>query len=218
MAKAPLVRLTNGAHVARVPVEQRRKDLVDAAFRVMAETGIAQATTRAICAEAGVHQSIFHYSFTSKKELLKELVRVVVVDMTDTAVMVSEVDSEVESSVRSAFRSVWELARAHPDRQLVSYELTTYVMRDPELLDLAKWQYEQYYDEAKRFALAIEESAKITWSLPMSTMSRMIATTVDGLILAWLADRDDASAEASLDEFAAYFASLAIPSEALTSR
>ena len=197
--------------MARVSVEQRRKDLVEAAFRVMSEVGIAQATTRAICAEANVHQSVFHYSFNSKKELLKELVRVVVVDMTDAAVLVSEVDAEADSSIRSAFRSLWEQVKAHPDRQLVAYELTTYVMRDPEMSDLAKWQYEQYYKQAERFAMAIEASANIQWSVPMSTVSRMIATAVDGLVLGWLADRNDESAEAALDEFATFFASLARP-------
>jgi AcrR family transcriptional regulator len=197
--------------VARVSVDQRRRDLVEAAFRVMAQTGIGQATTRAICAEAGVRQSVFHYSFNSKKELLQELVRVVVTDMTDAALLASEVDSEAGSSIRSAFRVLWEQVKAHPDRQLVSYELTTYVMRDPDLADLAKWQYQQYFEQAERFAIAIEDSAGIEWSLPMSTLSRMIATAIDGLVLGWLADRDDTSAEAALDEFATFFASLATP-------
>ncbi len=204
--------------MARVPVEQRRKDLVEAAFRVMAQTGIAQATTRAICAEAGVHQSVFHYSFNSKKELLQELVRVVVVDMTDAAVMVAEVDSEADSSIRAAFKSIWEQAKAHPDRQLLSYELTTYVLRDPEMSELAKWQYEHYFNQAERFAVAVEASAHIRWSLPMPTLSRMLATAIDGLVLGWLADRNDESAEAALDEFATFFASLATPLDASEKR
>jgi AcrR family transcriptional regulator len=154
---------------------------------------------------------VFHYSFNSKKELLQELVRVVVAGMTDAALLVSEVDSEAGSSIRSAFRALWEQVKAHPDRQLVAYELTTYVMRDPELADLAKWQYEQYFKQAERFATAIEDSAGVEWSLPMSTLSRMIATAIDGLVLGWLADRDDASAEAALDEFATFFAGLAKP-------
>jgi AcrR family transcriptional regulator len=197
--------------VARVSVDQRRHDLVEAAFRVMSQTGIGQATTRAICAEAGVHQSVFHYSFNSKKELLQELVRVVVTGMTDAALLVSQVDSEAGSSIRAAFRALWEQVKAHPDRQLVAYELTTYVMRDPELADLAKWQYEQYFKQAERFATAIEDSAGVEWSLPMATVSRMIATAIDGLVLGWLADRDDTSAEAALDEFATFFAGLAKP-------
>lgn len=197
--------------MARVSVDQRRHDLVEAAFRVMSQTGIGQATTRAICAEAGVHQSVFHYSFNSKKELLQELVRVVVTGMTDAALLVSQVDSEAGSSIRAAFRALWEQVKAHPDRQLVAYELTTYVMRDPELADLAKWQYEQYFKQAERFATAIEDSAGVEWSLPMSTVSRMIATAIDGLVLGWLADRDDTSAEAALDEFATFFAGLANP-------
>lgn len=203
--------------MARVSVDQRRSDLVDAAFRVMSQTGIAQVTTRAICDEAGVRQSVFHYCFNSKKELLQELVRVVVTDMTDAALLVSKVDSEVDSSIRSAFRALWEQVKAHPDRQLVSYELTTFVLRDPDLADLAKWQYEQYFTQAERFASAIEESASIQWSVPIPTLSRLIATTIDGLVLSWLADRNDASAKAALDEFATFLVSLATPVAIATS-
>jgi AcrR family transcriptional regulator len=195
--------------VARIPVDQRRKSLVDAAFRVMAQTGIAQATTRAICAEAGVHQSVFHYCFKSKKELLQELIRVVVADMTDAAILVAAVDSDALASLRSAFTLLWEQVKAHPDRQLVSYELTAYVLRDAELADLAKWQYEHYFAQSVRLLTAIEASADIAWSLPTPTLSRMIATVIDGLVLGWLADRDDTLTEAALDEFATIFAGLA---------
>ena len=47
----------------------------------MAREGIQRATTRAICSEAGVHQSLFHYSFSSKRELFEELVRKAMTDL-----------------------------------------------------------------------------------------------------------------------------------------
>jgi TetR/AcrR family transcriptional regulator, regulator of biofilm formation and stress response len=64
--------------MARVPVEERRAALVDAALRVMVRGGLAAGTTRAVVAEAGMSLASFHYAFASRDELLRELVRRVV--------------------------------------------------------------------------------------------------------------------------------------------
>lgn len=199
--------------MARVPVEQRRKDLVEAAFRVMARDGIGQSTTRAICAEAGVHQSVFHYSFASKKELFQELIRTTVVDMVDAAVLVSEVTLEPGESFRRGMQRVWEVAQAQPDRQLVGYELTTFVLRDPELAELAAWQYQQYFAQSQRFLSAIESASTTTWSIPRDVVVRMLTSAIDGLILGWLADDDTETGAAAMAAFADYFTSLAVPAE-----
>jgi AcrR family transcriptional regulator len=196
---------------SRVSAEQRRRDLVDAAFRTMTQLGIKKATTRAICAEAGVHQSVFHYCFHSKKELYQELVRVVVVEMVDAAVLAESVDPNADTYIRNSIQRIWSNAIAHPDRQHLVYELTTFVMRDPELSDLAAWQYQQYFEQAERLALAIEEAADIEWSVPLPILSRMFTTVMDGLVLGWLTDRNDEVAEATLARFADYFVSLAKP-------
>jgi len=196
---------------SRVSAEQRRRDLVDAAFRTMAQLGIKRATTRAICAEAGVHQSVFHYCFHSKKELYQELVRVVVVEMVDAALLAEDVDPNADTYIRNSLERIWSNAIAHPDHQHLVYELTTFVMRDPELSDLAAWQYQQYFEQSERLALAIEEAANIEWSVPLPILSRMLTTVMDGLVLGWLTDRNDNVAEATLAHFADYFSSLAKP-------
>jgi AcrR family transcriptional regulator len=195
----------------RVSADQRRRDLVAAAFRVMARDGITATTTRAICSEAGVPQSVFHYCFRSKSELLQELMRTMVADMVDAALLASAATSDPRESIRAGFRILWEEAVAHPDRQLVSYELTTTTLRDPELLELPGWQYQQYFAAGARFADAVAQTADIEWTAPIPVLSRMFATTIDGLVLGWLADRDDAQAEESLMLFADLFAGLARP-------
>ncbi|MCA2179554.1 TetR/AcrR family transcriptional regulator [Nonomuraea glycinis] len=196
---------------ARVSVEQRRKDLVEAAFHTMAQVGIAKATTRAICAEAGVHQSVFHYCFHSKKELYQELVRVIVVDMVDAAVTVPDLGSTAEAAVRTSMERGWSHVKARPGRQIFTYEFTTFVMRDPDLADLAAWQYQQYFEQTERLLLAIGEAADVEWSVPLPVLSRMMTSAMDGLLLGWLTDRDDQAVEDSLCHFTDYFASLTRP-------
>ncbi|MFB7756763.1 TetR/AcrR family transcriptional regulator, partial [Streptomyces sp. NPDC056121] len=57
--------------MGRMPSAQRRRQLVEAAIRVMARDGVAKTTTRSVVAEAGVSLSVFHYCFDSKQELLE---------------------------------------------------------------------------------------------------------------------------------------------------
>lgn len=53
--------MANGVNIVRLAIAQRRELLLAAAWRVMIKDGVAAATTRAICAEAGMPQSSFHY-------------------------------------------------------------------------------------------------------------------------------------------------------------
>jgi len=154
---------------------------------------------------------VFHYCFHSKKELYQELVRVVVVEMVDAALLAEDVDPNADTYSRNSIQRIWSNAIAHPDRQHLVYELTTFVMRDPELSDLAAWQYQQYFDQSERLAVAIEEAANIEWSVPLPVLSRMLTTVMDGLVLGWLTDRNDNVAEATLERFSDYFSSLAKP-------
>ena len=64
--------------MTRIPAPERRVALVEAALRVVAQRGIAQATTRAIVAEAGMSLASFHYAFDSRDELIDELITTVV--------------------------------------------------------------------------------------------------------------------------------------------
>ena len=57
----------------RVPAVERRELLLQAAWRILVRDGVAAATTRAICAEAGMKQGVFHYCFTNRDELLREV-------------------------------------------------------------------------------------------------------------------------------------------------
>ena len=55
--------------MTRIPAAERRAALIDAALRVVSRNGLAQATTRAIVAEAGMSLASFHYAFESRDEL-----------------------------------------------------------------------------------------------------------------------------------------------------
>lgn len=186
--------------------------LIAAAARVMARDGIAQTTTRAITAEADMPRGSFHYCFRSKDELLRELAVTVVADMVRAAQEAQTDTGDLSADLRAALRAMFTAVTEHPDEQLVLYELTTYALRDPETVELARWQYESYLRQAIDYLGYVADRAQIRWTLPMPVLARLLVNTVDGLALNWLSDRDTDVACQVLDAFAVHLTSLAVPS------
>ncbi|TCJ29916.1 TetR/AcrR family transcriptional regulator [Nocardioides jejuensis] len=60
-------------YAARMPVEQRRTELLDAALRVVARDGYGALTAQAIAAEAGVTKPVLYGAFETLPALLESL-------------------------------------------------------------------------------------------------------------------------------------------------
>jgi len=111
-----------GAGASPALVDERRRELVEAALRVMARDGVAAATTRAVTAEAGMTQSRFHYCFRSKAELLHEVVETMVSNQ-----VTSVLDPCAPGSVATCGRACTAALQAycqhlvdHPEQHLLS--------------------------------------------------------------------------------------------------
>lgn len=201
--------------MARISADQRRQDLTEAAFRVMAEVGVSATTTRLVAEEAGVPQSLFHYCFRSKGELFQQLTRHVVDSMLGDALDSLVDGGTFEQSVHRSIRELWTSAVSHPERQLVLYELTAASLRELGGEDLARWQYEQYFDHGRQLLTALAARGGMEWTAPLDVLGRMMTSMIDGTVLGWLTDRDSEEAEASLELFAAVLVSYATPRSAV---
>lgn len=200
--------------MARMAASERRQKLLDAAIRVMTRDGLAAATVRAIVAEADMHVSTFHYCFDSKENLLREVMRSINHHNRDIMLSSLRPGVDVTAAVRDGLRAYWSDVSANPSTHRLTYELTQYVLRSPELEHLAKEQYQQYFDVARDFLAAIQSAARISWTVPVPVLSRMLVTFVDGLTLNWLVDRFSEQAEATLDTFAISLSGFAQPDQA----
>ena len=190
--------------MARMPLADRRQQLVDAAIAVMKRDGVNKATTRAIVAEAGTSLSVFHYCFESKDALLDAVIRTIVGKTATLAEASMVPGTDPVEMLKAAMRAYWDHLVANPEEHLLTYEVTQYCLRNPELSHVAKQQYEHY---ANPFA-ALFDAAGLRSVWPMETLSRYLAVIVDGLTLDWLARRDDASAYAVLDAVAEHVGAL----------
>jgi AcrR family transcriptional regulator len=193
----------------RVPAQERRRQLVAAAFRVIGRDGFAAATTRRVCAEAGAPLATFHYCFTSKQELLTELTEQTMAGLI-AAQQETPLRATVEESLVAALRHYWQTVEEDPNRESVLMALTQHALREPSLDGVAQRQYMAYHDTARATLEAIAKGCAVAWTMPVDQVARMLVVVTDGVTLAWLVDRDSAAARAALDAFARQLASLAV--------
>jgi TetR/AcrR family transcriptional regulator, regulator of biofilm formation and stress response len=185
--------------MARLSVEERRAALVDAALRVMVRGGLAAGTTRAVVAEAGMSLASFHYAFTSRDELLRELVRGVVGREFSAATEGMPADEGLAGCLRHAAGGYLEHLEREPGHEQLMLELTLHALRNPVLGPVAREQYRAYTEAATRL---LERAAELTgeqWARPVPELSRLLITLVDGATTTWLVDRDTAATRAALD-------------------
>ncbi|SDO50844.1 DNA-binding transcriptional regulator YbjK [Nakamurella panacisegetis] len=195
----------------RISVAQRRELLLEAAWRVLVRDGFAAATTRAICAEAGMKQGVFHYCFTNRDELLREVAAGLLAAQVSASMDAVGTDGSMEEAVTRAFGVYWDAVEAEPGLHQVLYEITTAVLRDPRSSEIARFQYRRYLDGVRGTLDQLEQIRQIVWDLDKEVLARQVVTVLDGLTLHYLVDRDSAAAHAALAAFAADFATHARP-------
>ena len=177
----------------RMSAEERRDLLVAAAIRVMTRDGVARATTRAIASEAEMPLGVFHYAFHSKQELVSRVTETIAqrskADI-DAAVLSRPTD-DLFQVVLGGLTAYFDHVVDHPDEHLLTYELTTAALRDPELEDVARRQYDYYLKENEQLLLAAADVFGLQFTEPVSVVSRYTLSVVDGLALNWLAWGDE---------------------------
>jgi AcrR family transcriptional regulator len=202
--------LKKGSIVARKAVGARREDLIEAAIRVLVRDGLAGATTRAIVAEAGASLSAFHYCFDSREDLLIRAAERLA-DRTVTDVRAAfAAGADLRSAIASSLAAFWRRVEDDPDRELVGYELAQYSMRHDGLRPLAERLIRHYLDAHEAFLREAADAAGIEWRLPLPVLARLIHSTLDGLSMCWLIDRDSAHSRAVLDTLTDFLVSEAV--------
>lgn len=207
--------------MARMPVAERRRALVDAAVRVIARDGVAGATTRAVVAEAGMKLASLHYAFDSREELLEA----VIADVTDRERAAAEDGLLAFGDLEAAAPSMGQVVRAgldrfvdllveDPQRERALLELLLYSARTPGQEGALAAQHAVYQRAAQASAETAARAARCRWLVPLPEVARLLVTLTDGLTTTWLADRDTTAARATVAFAAKALAALAVPLDA----
>ncbi|MEV7594222.1 TetR/AcrR family transcriptional regulator [Streptomyces sp. NPDC089922] len=195
--------------MARMPSAERRRQLTEAAIRVMARDGVAATTTRSVCAEAGVSLSVFHYCFDSKQALLESVITAITEHSVTLVREALRPKATLRETVRAGFQAYWDHVSAHPGEHLLTYELTQYALRNPGFEHLARRQYELYSDTYTELIEQLCARMGFALRVPVPVLARYLAAMTDGLTLRHLVLGDDAAAAAILDALTAHVAALA---------
>ncbi|WP_040833286.1 TetR/AcrR family transcriptional regulator [Nocardia brevicatena] len=195
---------------SRLSVEERRAHLIEAAIGLAEKKGVAGVTTRDVAQAAGVSLGVVHYCFENKDALMTELVKALSMELRDSV----DADDTVWQStgtgiaalrelVRAGLELMWLNVEATPERQLLTYETTTYALREgeqtPAKLAIAR---EQYAFNDSTVADILEHARVATdsrWTVPVRTLSRFTLNVIDGIVLRWLVDNDSESVRTQLD-------------------
>ncbi|MBJ8344208.1 TetR/AcrR family transcriptional regulator [Antrihabitans sp. YC2-6] len=205
----------------RLSVEERRAHLIEAAIGLAERKGVAAVTTRDVAQAAGVSLGVVHYCFENKDALMTEVVKTLTTELRDSVDGDPRVHEwhekglgALRSLLRMALGVMWHDIERTPDRQLLTYEITTYALREgdatPERLGIAR---EQYAFNDSTLLAVLEMATSLTgtaWRLPPSALSRLMLSMIDGLVLRWLVDEDSVTANEQLDHISDIVAAQAI--------
>jgi len=186
------------AVMPRISAVDRRAQLLDAAWRVLLADGVGGATTRAICAEAGMPQGTFHYCFSSRDELLVEVAAVMLPRELRAATQAIGRDGTLVDTVHGALLAYWELVETEPRVHQVIYEITALALRAPALSGPTRDRYAGYPAAVAAVLERIAEVRGVVWDRPVPVLAAQIVAVLDGLTLQYLVGGHSGTAREAL--------------------
>lgn len=195
---------------SRLSVEERRAHLIEAAIGLAEKKGVAGVTTRDVAQAAGVSLGVVHYCFENKDALMTELVKALSMELRDSVDSNETVWEEVGTGkeslhnlVRRTLDLLWRNIESTPERQLLTYETTTYALREgsntPAKLAIAREQYSFNDSTVADVIDHCRDATGTTWKVPVGELSRFTLNIIDGMVLRWLVDDDSAAVQGQLD-------------------
>lgn len=135
--------------------QDTRARLLEAAFHIIAESGVAAASIRGVCERAGFSQGAFYSNFASKDELLLVLMERYMAEIATVldGVVDRSGDSSLEETLCGIACRLAELAR-RPILSLLAIELHLHAQRDARFADHFDSVKATYHQE---FAHVIEK-------------------------------------------------------------
>ncbi|WP_144173106.1 TetR/AcrR family transcriptional regulator [Pseudomonas sp. Kh13] len=180
--------------MARIGAEERRQDFIEATIKVIAEHGIANATTRRIAAAADSPLASLHYVFHTKEELFYAVYESLI-NMPQQSLLHAPVGATPAESVGEMLRLLVKWFIAHPERAITQFELFFWNLRnDPEMAAKIYTVSLEATQQAIQRATgdALDQAA-------LTTVSRLLINLFDGLLLAWTAHSDPERLEAETE-------------------
>ncbi|KAF0964711.1 TetR/AcrR family transcriptional regulator [Rhodococcus sp. T7] len=198
----------------KLPADERRAQLLEAALAIAAERGVDALTMRPLAAAAGTSLGIVHYHFHDKDTLLTHLGETQILQVNDAMRLAFGQYTEpagltgilaLGDLLRAGIRGLWPIIEATPHHQLLTFEITAHALRQRSAGNvsagaIAQRQYRTMDAEAVAFLTLCARRADVTWTTSVDHVARFALTCMNGVVLRWLVDRDSDAALLTLDD------------------
>lgn len=139
------------------------------------------------------------YVFGSKEQLLMAVIQDVTEEIAEVLGESAQTDQGLEQAIRAGIETFWtRLVADERWLQVMQYELVMYSLRTPGLDHLARWQTERYCRIVAAWCQQAANDAGELCAVPFDALARVMVAGVDGIILQFVADPDDARARRDL--------------------
>lgn len=182
--------------MARVPAEARRLQFVEAAARVIAQDGLASATTRRIASEADAPLAALHYCFRSKDELLEEVYNFLSRDYAKALEPVEDPGLGLRPMISAHAHRIWSRMLENPHEQVTTFELLLRRFRveaddQPQALLMNRSMYDGWVRSTLDLFLGAVEAAGEPAPANLEDITRLFISGIDGISMQHLADPDE---------------------------
>lgn len=203
----------------RLPLPERRAQLVDVALQIAARSGLDAVTVRVVAREAGVSLGTVHYCFEDKDELLREMGRALVAVAVNPVLAATQMQADFPTVLHAAADGLMAGMHDMAGRRLLSFELSTAGARSAAMSETARVHIAQVYDMTTDVLVELAARAGVTYRIEPALLARVVAAFIDGIELRWLVEGDDAATLAAFHELAdivvSYVDSGTVPAEAV---
>ncbi|WP_047286517.1 TetR/AcrR family transcriptional regulator [Pseudomonas protegens] len=171
--------------MARMGAEQRKQDFIEATVKVIAEHGVANATTRRIAAQAKSPLASLHYVFHTKDDLFYAVYESLI-NMPQRSLAPMPTGAGAAECAAEILRQLVNWFTAHPDLAATQFELFFWNLRNNPAMAAKIYAVSIEAVEQNISAVAFPALNKTA----LTTVSRLLISLFDGLLLAWSAHGD----------------------------
>jgi AcrR family transcriptional regulator len=165
--------------------EDRRSELVLAAYRQIADRGFEGLRTRDVAAAVGVNVATLHYYFPTKEKLIEAVVAHAMARFQTTL----DTAGRSNNLLRSYLRGVRRLLADEPELGTVMGELALRSARDPALDRILKQMNELWHRTLRKMLKRAARDGEIARELDSDNVAALIVAVLVGVSLPHAAER-----------------------------
>lgn len=172
----------------RVLVADRRKQLIEAAIRLMWRRGVERTTLRDIAKEAGAPLASVHYCFDSKNDLMQAAVEHWLDELVGTLIEDVTIAGGLRATLMRVSEDFWAALEENPPNVLAQLEVALWAIRGSDDHELARGIYPRYGEVIGQvFTRALDSAGEVSL-IPPSMLARSLIAVIDASSLQFLAD------------------------------